>query len=466
MLLGLQDTIAAVASPPGPSERGIVRVSGASTVAVVAAVFEPHDATFAIAECRRPIRVAGHLRISSMRVPLPAALMLWPTDRSYTGQPMAEFHTIGAPPLLDAVLESLFANGVRGANRGEFTMRAFMAGRIDLIQAEAVLGVIDASDHEELQAALTQLGGGITSKLAGVRSEILALLGDLEAGLDFVEEDIEFITTRQICDRLGACQETLAVLEDESAVRLPSGYRRRVVLAGLPNAGKSTLFNCLMGASKAIVSPVAGTTRDYLTGLTTFGEVEAELIDTAGWETASDLIMERAQGLRAEQLDVSDLVLWCTAADLAADALGNNRSLRQHVASTGSDIVEVVTRIDLVDASPISIAEISTQPLVTYVSAETGAGVTELIRSIADHFTATTSSRSELLASTSARCRDSLNKSRAAIEAAIQSAAGKLGDEVTAFELRDALHEIGTILGEVYTDDILDHIFSNFCIGK
>ena len=464
MSVGLQDTIAAIASPSGPAERGIIRISGSATVAAVAGIFEVHDEAFVIADQRRPVRISGRLQLASLRMPLPAALMLWPTDRSYTGQPMAEFHTVGSPPLLDAVLESLFANGVRPANRGEFTMRAFMAGRIDLIQAEAVLGVIDAADHEELEAALTQLGGGITAKLAGVRSEILALLGDLEAGLDFVEEDIEFITSKQICDRLNACQETLAGLESESNVRLPSGYYRRVVLAGLPNAGKSTLFNRLVGASKAIVSPVAGTTRDYLTSVTNFGELEVELIDTAGWETASDLIMERAQGLRAAQLNVSDLVVWCTAADLNSELRKQNLTLKQQVMNQEASVVEVLTRFDLFDKRHnYGISEAQT-PL--FVSAETGDGISELSQAIADHFSATASSRTELLASTSARCRDSLMKSRTAIEAAILSAESEQGDEVTAFELRDALHEIGTILGEVYTDDILDHIFSNFCIGK
>ena len=464
MSLDFQDTIAAIASPPGPAERGIIRISGLAAVASVADVFHPTCEGVALAEHRRPIRIDGCLHLTSLRVPLPASLMLWPTDRSYTGQPMAEFHTIGSPALLDAVLETLFQHGARPANRGEFTMRAFMAGRIDLLQAEAVLGVIDAADHEELQTALTQLGGGITSKLAGVRSQILALLGDLEAGLDFVEEDIEFITQQQICDRLTQCLSTLVSLASESDARLPSGYRRRVVLAGLPNAGKSTLFNRLIGAAKAIVSPVAGTTRDYLSGVVHFADVEAELIDTAGWETASDLIMERAQGLRAEQLDVSDVVLWCTAANLTDDFAIQNTELKRRLESTGSDVVEIRTQADLV--SDERAFKISASPISLTISAETGEGMAELVEAIAGHFTAASSSRSELLASTSARCRDSLKKSRTAIEAAIHSAENRLGDEVTAFELRDALHEIGAILGEVYTDDILDHIFSNFCIGK
>ncbi len=336
-------------------------------------------------------------------------------------------------------------------------MRALLAGRIDLVQAEAVLGVIDAADHTELQAALSQLGGGITQTLAYVRSEILSLLGDLEAGLDFVEEDIEFISNQQICDRLSECHSRLTELFDNSEQRLPSGYRRRVVLVGLPNAGKSTLFNRLLGSQKAIVSPVAGTTRDYLCGVIVVGGVEVELVDTAGWEAAADLIMERAQDLRSAQVHASDLVVWCRAADISGSAMKEDQQLRNELTQHPLQVLDVTTRCDLADGSPKGDC---------CVSAATGDGIPDLLAVIERTLRQDTSSKSELVSSTAARCRDSLRRSVASIEAATRAAEDELGDEIIAFELRDALHQIATILGEVYTDDILDHIFSNFCIGK
>lgn len=457
MPLELNDTIAAVASPSGPAPRGIVRISGESVVTVVARVFQAVDTTEGWQRARRPKRVEGHLLLPDLETPLPTALMLWPTSRSYTGQPMAELHTIGSPPLLDALLETLFANGARSANRGEFTMRAFLAGRIDLVQAEAVLGVIDAADHEELQTALTQLGGGITTRLASVRNEILSLLGDLEAGLDFVEEDIEFISAAQICQRLQVCLATLSELADDSTTRLPSGHRRRIVLGGLPNAGKSTLFNRLIGSSKAIVSPIAGTTRDYLTSTRLLGGLQVEIIDTAGWETASDLIMQQAQHLRSEQMQTCDLLLWCTAADLPEDLRRENEQLRSQLSGHNVPVLDLTTRSDLT-------TEPTTGPMP--ISAATGDGVDELLQVMQERLQSDQGTGSELLSSTAARCRDSLNRSLASIGSAINAAEQRLGDEITAFELRATLHEIGTILGEVYTDDILDHIFSNFCIGK
>lgn len=460
MSLELHDTIAAIASPSGPAERGIIRISGDGVVEAVANVFTADDQGVSAADwksARRPVRITGRVLLPSVGTPLPTALMLWPNTRSYTGQPMAELHTIGSPPLLDSVLEQLFRNGVRSANRGEFTMRAFLAGRIDLVQAEAVLGVIDAADHKELETALTQLGGGITSKLASVRHEILSLLGDLEAGLDFVEEDIEFISNKQICDRLRICQQTLQALADDSATKLPSGHRRRVVLAGLPNAGKSTLFNRLAGTAKAIVSPVAGTTRDYLTSVISIGSLDIELIDTAGWESASDLIMQQAQALRAEQVTGCDLVLWCTAADLGPQERQEDNRLRAQLAKENVAVLDVNTRCDI--ANPDETADLQ-------ISSETGAGLDQLLSVMQQTLLADQSSNSELLSTTAVRCRDSLQRSLTSIASAIEASEQQLGDEITAFELRATLHQISTILGEVYTDDILGHIFSNFCIGK
>lgn len=459
MAIDLNELIAAIASPPGPARRGIIRVSGENVVPNVSSCFHPEDGGPKLEDIRLPTRVTGHLQASTICVPIPVAVMLWPGNRSYTGQPMAEIHMVGSPPLLDAVLETIFENGARGANRGEFTMRSFLAGKIDLVQAEAVLGVIDATDHEELEAALTQLGGGITSRLAFVRSEILSLLGDLEAGLDFVEEDIEFISSKQISDRLTASELLIDQLTDSSASRLPSGYTLRVVLAGLPNAGKSTLYNRLAGKEKAIVSPIAGTTRDYLVGIVSLDGLEVQVVDTAGWESTTDLIMTQAQEQRSDQLGSSDVVLWCTAANISESDQQASAKLRRQAEDQGTAIIDVVTQIDL-------LPQIESLPTALAVSAHTGAGIDRLRFQLKQHFIESRSSRSQLLSTTTARCRESLAKTLQAITAAIEAVECRAGDEVVAFELRDALQQIGIILGEVYTDDILDHIFSNFCIGK
>jgi tRNA modification GTPase len=486
MPLDLDDTIVALASPPGPALRGIVRVSGEETSDVVAQLFEPEAGSRDWRSARLPRRFSGSLHLPTIAVPVPAALMFWPTRRSFTGQPMAEFHLVGSVPLLEAAIEHLCNCGARLARRGEFTMRAFLSGRIDLLQAEAVLGVIEATDHEELQKALSQLGGQITSRLGQVRQDLIALLGDLEAGLDFVEEDIEFITRDQMAQRLQSALNILQALSADSASRLPSGYRRRVVLAGLPNAGKSTLFNRLIGQQKAIVSPIAGTTRDYLTATLRLNSLELELIDTAGWEDAADLIMERAQQLRGEQVSASDIVVWCSAADLSTTEIAEDRRLSHLAAEQCAAMLRVTTRADVMNldkpaftndashspkpttaASPPALATPNTEsPAALCVSGETGWNVDALRSLLQTTLQTSHASRSELLGTTTVRCRDSLNRATECLQHALTATTANHGDELISMEIRAALQELGTILGDVYTDDILDHIFSNFCIGK
>ena len=462
MPLDLDDTIVALASPPGPALRGIVRVSGLNTAEIIARLFRPDDQSNRWRETKLPRRFTGTLDLPSIIVPVPTALMYWPTHRSYTGQPMAEFHLSGSVPLVEATIEHLCEHGARLARRGEFTMRAFLSGRIDLLQAEAVLGVIEATDHDELQKALSQLGGRITSRLGQVRIDLIALLGDLEAGLDFVEEDIAFITKPQIAQRLEAALVLLSELVEVSANRLPAGYRRRVVLAGLPNAGKSTLFNRLLGQQKAIVSAIAGTTRDYLTARLMLDSLEVELIDTAGWEDAADLIMERAQGLREEQVAASDLVVWCTAVDLSEAEKAEDNRLRELASTQCPAILNVVTQCDRQPGSNSS--EDVANGL--HISATNGLGIEALQTELRLRLAGSRSARSELLGTTAVRCRDSLHRTTQSLKNALSATTELRGDELIAIEIRQALYELSTILGEVYTDDILDHIFSNFCIGK
>lgn len=462
MPLDLDDTIIALASPPGLALRGIVRVSGVETSDVVARIFRPDVESANWRSTKLPRRFTGQLDLASVIVPVPAALMYWPTRRSYTGQPMAEFHLSGSVPLVEATLEHLCESGARLAQRGEFTMRAFLSGRIDLLQAEAVLGVIQATDYDELQKALSQLGGRITSRLRQQRIDLIALLGDLEAGLDFVEEDIEFITKSEIAVRLDTALLLLNELTDVSATRLPAGYRRRIVLAGLPNAGKSTLFNCLIEKQRAIVSPIAGTTRDYLTATLRLDSMEVELIDTAGWEDAADLIMERAQELRAEQVSASDVVVWCTAADLSWHDWDEDARLQKLAMQRCPMMLNVLTRCDLVSNEKKFRDETSS----LRISAVSGNGIELLRTTLRRQITGTRSARSELLGTTAVRCRDSLCRTIQSLQKAKLATTELRGDELIAIDIRQALQELSVILGEVYTDDILNHIFSNFCIGK
>ncbi len=270
----VSQTIVAPASAALGGARAIVRVSGLEAVAVLQklnSLIIPAD--------QRPAVISTDFAFSANAI-LPVEIWLWPTARSYTRQPLAEIHLPGSSPLVELVIEQLLTAGARLAQPGEFTLRAYLAGRLDLLQAEAVLGLIDARDDSSFQAALAQLAGGFSAPLETLRSELLDLLADLEAGLDFVDEDIEFVSNAKVQERLAQAEAQVAALLQRLALRDAQQRMPRVVLLGSPNAGKSQLFNALIGSASAIVSPIAGTTRDYLRGPCDCDGLLVELIDT------------------------------------------------------------------------------------------------------------------------------------------------------------------------------------------
>lgn len=454
------DTIAAPASAPGAAPRAIVRVSGPGTQDVLGRCFLPDDPD-RWRSTRRPARHAGRILLRAGGHGVAGAVCLWPTDRSYTGAPLAEIHLPGSPPLVESLLATLYAAGARPAQAGEFTLRAFLAGRIDLLQAEGVLGVIEADDHVQLRRALGQLAGGISRRIETLREQLLLHLADLEAGLDFVEEDIEFVSREELLARLDDALTVLASLRQTAESRLQSTGRCRVVLAGLPNAGKSTLFNALLGSDTAIVSPRPGTTRDILTAPATWEGVPLELCDTAGWDAAAEALAEidRAAGQRRQQsLAGAELVLWCTAADLPDADRVRDDELR-------TQLPPAVRQIGLQTKCDAAAAD-SLDPTALAVSAQTGEGVrqlrTEILRAVGDR----EATRGELLLSTAARCSESLRLAESALTAARDATRAGAGDELIAVDLRAGLDHLGMICGAVYTDDLLDRIFSRFCIGK
>jgi len=450
------DTIAALASAPGGAARGIVRVSGPATRAAVASIFIPEPQSGGVGESLgRAVAwcYPGALQIDSLSRPVPVDLYFWPDHRSYTGEPLSELHTVGSPPILEAVLAELFANGIRPAHPGEFTLRAFLTGRIDLTQAEAVLGVIDAQSEGELRTALEQLAGGLSSQILRLRGDLLDLLADLEAGLDFADEPIEFVSHAALLGRLGLAREGVAELLVRADRRLRSAPRPRVVLAGPPNAGKSTLFNALLGERAALVSEVAGTTRDYLTADLELGGVAISLVDTAGIEVQRGPIGLAAQKHRQEQMDQADLVVWCQPLDETTAVTSST------AARNGERCLVVRTKSDIGPPIVPAAHELA-------VSARLGLGIRDFGSAVAARLSTPVAGDRQLLGTTAARGRESLRQALAALDRALDLARHESDQDLLAIEIREALDELGKIAGAVYTDDILDRVFSRFCIGK
>jgi len=451
----LHQTIVAIASPPGGAARGIVRISGPETVAVLEQLFLPDDPQSWPGTSTRIH--SGRLRLPELHSLLPCLVYLWPTGRSYTGQPGAEIHTFGSPPLLELTVETLCRCGCRLAERGEFTLRAFLSGRIDLTQAEAVLATVDAESDEALDVALRQLGGALARPLQELRNRLLDLLAQLEAGFDYPDEDLPFLTPEQLHRQLQTACRQVEVLAKQMAARRTAGPPRRVVLVGWPNTGKSSLFNALLGQVGAIVADRPGTTRDYLTAELDLAGIECQLVDTAGLEAdpaSDDPLARQVQQAALEQVGQAQVQLFC---------IDNSRKLnrweRQQLASNLPWRIVVVTKADLPSATDYKGSAV-------YTSSIRGTGLDRLRHRIAELILAGSEHGPQAVASTAVRCTESLRLAADCLHRALTLLQPAPAEELVATELRTALNELGKVVGAVYTDDILDRIFSRFCVGK
>ncbi|TWU43720.1 tRNA modification GTPase MnmE [Novipirellula aureliae] len=468
-MLDSNETIVAIASPSTPSARGIVRLSGESVLSVLQSLSIDLPSEHGARAINTRLDLEDPLGIINV------TLLLWPSRRSYTGQPSAEIHTYGSLPILQSIVQRLTASGARAARPGEFTMRAFLAGRLDLTQAEAVLGVIEAEGRGSLNQALEQLAGNLSRPLEQMRSMILDLLADVEAGLDFVDEDIEFISDDMLVKRLTDVRDSLKNIHSKLCNRGGASAMPIIVLRGEPNAGKSQLVNAIAGNDAAIVANVAGTTRDAVYVTTTIGGTtrdgttrggrKVQFVDTAGIEQETedktlDEIASASQG-HADRAGLSaDIRLWCV--DLSAGDLSENQEKLRPFTLTGKrSVIDiwVATKTDLVSKhSPIN--------GWVYTSAISGAGVAELKEQIESHLDARDQEETGSVIGTAARCSQSLNQAEQAISSAIELVANGDGHELVASDLRLAAECLGEVTGAVYTDDLLDRVFSRFCIGK
>jgi tRNA modification GTPase len=488
-----EDTICAIATAAGGAARGMVRVSGADAVDIVARVFQVKN-NRPLHLLRQPTVVPGEICIDldfkSRR--LPCDSFVWPTKRSYTREPVVELHTFGSSPVLESLVSVVCEAGARLAEPGEFTLRAFLAGRIDLTQAEAVLGVIDAQGTDQLSDALVQLAGGLARPLNRVRDDLLQLLAELEAGLDFVEEDIELISAAEVSRQLNLASEALVEISDQMASRYVGPTENQVVLLGKPNAGKSSLFNAIVNRhgiranalsrpiAAALVSSQQGTTRDYLTATISLDGLLCEIVDTAGADdfatVRTQVATESAQPARADSPSDID-----TAARVFATERSERAVLRllcidaSEIAAcraptfaprTANYDVIVVTKADHLQHQSDIITAQSNVPMIA-TSSVLGTGLDELCDTLRRKLTGEqTAQRGQTVASTANRCRASIQSASEAVAHALEIASVRGGHELIAVEIRASLHELGKVVGTVYTDDLLDRIFSTFCIGK
>ncbi|MFH1023208.1 MAG: tRNA uridine-5-carboxymethylaminomethyl(34) synthesis GTPase MnmE [Planctomycetota bacterium] len=452
------DTIVAIASPPGPAARGIVRLSGPAAFAVARAVARwdenPGAGAWSAVEASVDLGEGADL---------PARLFLMKAPRTYTREDVVEFHTVGSPPALAEIVRRCVAAGARPAPPGEFTRRAFLNGRIDLAQAEAVAALIRARSEAEGLRAIRTMDGALSRDVASVRERLQDILAEIEAALDFAEEDIPEIRGEALSGPLTGIRADLERLACFSAAQSPSPEGVSVVLAGRPNAGKSTLFNRLVGFTRAVVSEVPGTTRDPVGAAAEIDGLRFRFVDTAGLAAKAGGIEEAAMArARAAARDADRVVV---VMDGSAPLAPEDDSLLGDP-PPGKRII-VINKSDLpsgLDLGALA-ARVAGSPILA-LSALTGDGVDALQRLLVEDVRRGRVGEAADGCLVTARQEDCLVRARDAAAAAAGAVAAGEGLEVVALAFRETLAALGELTGEAAGEDILDRIFSRFCVGK
>ncbi|UQZ88435.1 tRNA uridine-5-carboxymethylaminomethyl(34) synthesis GTPase MnmE [Deltaproteobacteria bacterium Smac51] len=452
----MTSTIAAISTAPGTGAIAVIRLSGPDSLGLLRRVFFPKDGA--------ERWTARSMRFGQVRFPdgglIDEALAVWfPGPKSFTGEDCAEIHGHGGEAVSGQVLAAVLAAGAALAEPGEFTRRAFFNGRLDLSQAEAVADLISAQSAAEVGLAARQLAGGLSQRVEAIHQAILSGLVELEAAIDF-NEDVEPIDMSAVERRLRqeALLPLMKLLDEAGEGRLfKDGLK--LALVGAPNVGKSSLFNALAGHDRALVSDVAGTTRDFITIGAIWSGLRIELCDTAGLsETPCDALDALGQERTRDRLEASDIVLWVR--DCGRFDGGGGDYVDPALMPPGRTIV-VWNKIDLAEAPPKG----EGGPEALAVSARTGRGL-DLLKSAILKLATGRENPSPPEVVPNLRHQAALKRAESYLSATFAAINEGQPPDICAFELRAALDSIGLICGRTSSEDLLNEIFTRFCLGK
>jgi tRNA modification GTPase len=452
-----EDTIIALATPQGVGAIAVIRISGKDAIRVCNEVFfgknleEQASHTIHLGTIRDGEKIIDEVLVSLFKGP-----------RSFTKENVVEISTHGSSYIVNQVLKLFVRKGVRLAKPGEFTQRAFLNGQFDLAQAEAVADLIHSDSESSHQAALNQMRGGFSSEIQELRNQLIHFASMIELELDFSEEDVEFVSRdglRQLVERILRIVEELILSFDLGNV-IKNGVP--TVIAGKPNAGKSTLLNALLNEEKAIVSDIAGTTRDFIEDELSLGGVIFRFIDTAGLRETTDTIEAIGVSRTQEKMRTASLILYLF--DLSdTDLVEVHRDLNK-LENLGVPYLKVGNKLD--DAKGNIVKELqSNYPDMLFISAGNKENL-ELLKARILELVNLDKFRTGNTIVTNVRHYDSLTKTRESLLEVLGGLDRLVTNDFLAMDIRRALHYLGEITGEVTTDDLLANIFSKFCIGK
>lgn len=458
---GLDDTIVALATPQGVGAIGVIRVSGLRAIALVGKFFSGKNLEEVLSHTIHFGRLVDQEGVIVDEV----LVSIFRNPSSYTGEDSVEISCHGSAYILETVLTLLIAGGARLAGPGEFTLRAFLNGKLDLSQAEAVADLIASENSTSHRMAMDQMRGGISKKIGGLRQQLLDFASLIELELDFSEEDVEFADRGRLKELL----LTILKLVEELMASFKMGNVLKkginTVIAGRPNAGKSTLLNALLEEERAIVSPIAGTTRDTIEEVLQIEGIPFRIIDTAGIREAEDAIEQIGVERTMEKVRQSAVVIY------VFDVIATQpEQVREDIANLKQEGIPMLVVANKMDLNPYTLPEHYLSPELEGVvwvalSALNGMNIGHLKEELVAQVTSGRTIMDTTLLS-NARHLEALLATRESLTAALQIMEEGISSDFMAIEIRHALNHLGEITGEVSTEDLLGNIFSNFCIGK
>jgi tRNA modification GTPase len=459
-----KDIIIALATPQGSGAIGVIRISGPDCIALVERFFLTRDLKLKKLT-DKPSHTLHFGVITHLDVVIDEVLVsLFRAPNSYTGEESVEISCHGSKFILQQVLSLFLKNGCRMAEPGEFTMRAFFNGKLDLSQAEAVADLVASNSAVSHQVAMQQMRGGFSSKIKVLRDHLLNFASLIELELDFSEEDVEFADRSDLKKLIFQISGIILKLLESFEVGNVIKNGIPVAIVGKPNAGKSTLLNLLVDDDRAIVSEIPGTTRDLIEDEMVIDGVLFRFIDTAGIRTTTDIVEQIGVNKAFEAIKKSAIIIYLfDSHELSSGDLKLEVDLmKQH--TNGSQLVVVANKIDVEGEEALRKEYANFKDLI-YISAKEGRNINELKTKLVNLFDNKTVNSTETIV-TNARHAESLRKALAALNKVTEGLNNKVPGDLLALDIRYALDELGGITGQVTNDDLLGNIFSKFCIGK